>query len=162
LYPGSVNVTEIPLELNPGCDVDTTTVCGREPIELPDEVTVMDDTEHSLLPPRDATTTFMYPVVVVLSAEIAGPGAFGVGEDSCVGGDGGVGPDAVETRSYCLTNFQDMYRLNILEEEDLDSSSRRGRDWQSSTAKTLLHLVGLFAAINSNAPFDSTKRTFHI
>jgi len=96
-------------------DTDTFTVAGTDPTALPVDVNTMEPTEHPFPPPMSFTVTLTDPEDVVLGPEITGPGinagiegkVESAGDGTTVGGGGGG--DVVDTRSYCLMIFQDVY-----------------------------------------------------
>ena len=99
LYPVPLNVTGTPVEPNHGCDAETSTLEGTEPILFPVAVITSDPTTQLLLPPTDFTTTFTDPVDVVLGAEMTGGG---ISVDTGTNGTGvgdGDGYGLIGTRS---------------------------------------------------------------
>ena len=114
----------------------------------------MEETEHPLLPPILCTSTVTEPDVVELGAEMIGPGAGPTGEgggEAGSGEGGGGGGDDFGTKSYLLTNFQDLYFV-VSVKYGGELSIRDGWSLQSSTARVRRQTSGLLEATNSNCP----------
>ena len=112
----------------------------------------MEETEHPLLPPLLCMSTATEPDVVELGAEMTGPGVGPTGGGGEAGsGDGGGGGDAFGTKSYLLTNFQDLYFV-VSVKYGGELSIRDGWSLQSSTARVRRQTSGLLEATNSNCP----------